>query len=260
MAELAKKLYFKKAGVEQTAKAYSTTAEVGAEYIENKIDGVTCYVAIGDTTNSRATVGLVKKSNTSVDQAILDSGKPPYTEMQWTTPGTYTWTAPLNIDAARIALCGGGGGGVANNYVFGGNYTGGAGGTSSFGNLLSATGGKGGSVTAKPYSDSDGSLWYNCSAGVGIGGSPNGRNGGTSSTTAAGGTGFALQFTLANGTYGAGGSADAGKFSGAASGGGSGGFTSGNVDVTPGATYEVIVGAGNGGNSGFVLIAFGGDI
>lgn len=46
MAELAKKLNFKKDGVEQTAKAYSTAAEAGTEYIENKIDGVTCYVTI----------------------------------------------------------------------------------------------------------------------------------------------------------------------------------------------------------------------
>lgn len=260
MAELAKKLHLKKDGVEQTGKAYSTTAEAGAEYIPNKIDDVTCYVAIGNTTDNRATVGRVKKSNTAAERAILSTGKPPYTEQSWTKAGAYTWTAPLNIDTARIALCGGGGGGVANNYVFGGNYTGGTGGTSRFGNLLSATGGKGGSVTAKPYSDSDGSLWYNCSAGVGTGGSPNGRNGGISSDNASGGTGFALQFTLANGNYGAGGSANTGKFSGAASGGGSGGYNKGDVAVTPGATYEVIVGTGNGGNSGFVLIAFGGDI
>ena len=117
MAELAKKLYFKKAGVEQTAKAYSTTAEVGAEYIENKIDGVTCYVAIGDTTNSRATVGLVKKSSTSVDQAILDSGKPPYNKIEYRTPGTYTITIPAGATAIQGEIAGAGGGGAGNNWV-----------------------------------------------------------------------------------------------------------------------------------------------
>lgn len=117
MAELAKKLYFKKAGVEQTAKAYSTTAEVGAEYIENKIDGVTCYVAIGDTTNSRATVGLVKKSSTSVDQAILDSGKTPYNKIEYRTPGTYTITIPAGATAIQAEIAGAGGGGAGNNWV-----------------------------------------------------------------------------------------------------------------------------------------------
>lgn len=219
-----------------------------------------CYVVIGNTTDKRATVGRVKKSNTAAERALLSAGKPPYTEQSWTIAGTYTWTAPLNIDTVRIALCGGGGGGVANDYVFGGNRTGGTGGTSRFGNLLSVTSGQGGSVTAKPYSDDQGNLWYRCTGEGGAGGSPNGRVGSKSSTNASGGTGFALQFILANGNYGAGGSANTGRYNGAAAGGGSGGYNTGDVAVTPGATYEVIVGAGNGGNSGFVLIAFGDNI
>lgn len=61
MAELAKKLRFLKNGTEQTAKAYSTTDEVGSGYITNKIDGVTCYIPIGSTSDARATNGRVIK-------------------------------------------------------------------------------------------------------------------------------------------------------------------------------------------------------
>lgn len=75
MAELAKKLNFKKDGVEQTAKAYSTAAEAGTEYIENKIDGVTCYVTIGETTDNRATEGKIIKAGTTATRRILSSGK-----------------------------------------------------------------------------------------------------------------------------------------------------------------------------------------
>ena len=55
-------------------------------------------------------------------------------------------------------------------------------------------------------------------------------------------------------------------------GGGSGGYNSNYVTVVPGASYTITVGSGgssyayknsvsaNAGNSGFVLIAYGGDI
>lgn len=263
MAELAKKLYFKKAGVEQTAKAYSTTAEVGAEYIENKIDGVTCYVAIGDTTNSRATVGLVKKTNTSVDQAILDSGKPPYAEMQWTTAGTYTFTVPAGVTRIRVACCGGGGGGAVSSS---GSVTAGSGTSSKFGDLMEATGGSGGYINGTSEGDSGHG---------GAGGTPNGNSGSFyqrqfSSYTGYGGQGFGLSFEKSSGTYGSGGGSRG--MASSSSTGGSGGFNSGHVNVVPGNTYQVIVGNGGAakggstamsvysGNSGFVLIAFGGDI
>lgn len=121
MAELAKKLLFKKNGVEQTAKAYSTTAEAGTEYTPNKIDGVNCYVAIGNTTDSRATVGRVKKSSTAAERAILSTGKPPYNKIEWRTPGTYTITIPAGALAIRIQVAGAGGGGAGNDWLSGGN-------------------------------------------------------------------------------------------------------------------------------------------
>lgn len=264
MAELAKKLYFKKAGVEQTAKAYSTTAEVGAEYIENKIDGVTCYVAIGDTTNSRATVGLVKKSSTSVDQAILDSGKPPYTEMQWTTPGTYTWTCPQGVTRIRVAICGGGGNGGAISGMLGSyDYKNGNSGSSSSAFEVVATGGIGGGW--------DRSTSVNTSA-IGQAGTPDGYNGNYSKNNYSGNTlGFACSFSKTNGNYGygAGGYNSTDDFY--AYGGGSGGYNSTYLNVIPLTTYTIIVGMGGAaytlrnttiqaGGGGFVLIAFGGDI
>lgn len=110
MAELAKKLHLKKGTTEHIAKAYSTTAEAGAEYITNKIDGVTAYAPIGATNDSRATMGRVKKSG-STEKAILTMGKPPYTKKQWTTPGTYTFTVPQGIANIKVTLAGAGGGG-----------------------------------------------------------------------------------------------------------------------------------------------------
>lgn len=294
MAELAKKLYFKKAGVEQTAKAYSTTAEVGAEYIENKIDGVTCYVAIGDTTDSRATMGRVTKNGT---KAILNSGKPPYTEMQWTTAGTYTFTVPQGVTRIRVAVCGGGGGVAYCGDTDGDRraYTAGTGGTSSFGSLISATGGNGGSFVMNSSYETDDYWVYTFSGNGGAGGSPNGNAGNfvyqnqfgyKQTLTSTGGTGFSLSFTKVNTSdgYGNGGYATVYghnypmyyQIGAANAAGGSGGYNTGYVDVTAGSTYSITVG-GAGANSignvegdgsgtptnaksGFIYIAFGGDI
>lgn len=287
MAELTKKLHFKKNGTEQTAKAYSTTAEAGTEYITNKIDGVTCYVAIGDTTDNRATVGRVKKSSIAAERAILSTGKVPYTEISWTTPGVYTWTAPGGVYNVKVATCGGGAGCLVATLVWSigtpspFNYTAGSGGTSSFGSLISATGGRGFSYNNDnrkdlPAIDGPG---YALS---GYAGSPNGRNGhvitGDHNPSPSGyGVGFGLSFSLTNGNYGQGGQGYMGNptQNNVCSIGSSGGYNTGYVNVTPGTTYTINVGAGgnalihdtstsspwaNNGNSGYVFIAFGGDI
>lgn len=239
MAELAKKLYFKKAGVEQTAKAYSTTAEVGTDYIENKIDGVTAYVAIGDTADSRATIGLIKKSSTAVDRTILSSGKPPYNKVEYRTPGTYTVTFPAGVTTARITLAGAGGGGGAgkreaednkDSYYKGGN------------------GGRGELVT-KTISVTEGQT---VSVIVGAGGA-----GGIKGT----------------GTYAVGTSGTAGGTSSilgvSAKGGGGGNRATTNWDGYAGASYGNGGAGGNGGRGhssgsagspGWVIIEYGGDI
>ena len=119
--------------------------------------------------------------------------------------------------------------------------------------FIQATGGKGGTVKS----------------GTGIagdGGTPNGKKGTNSSTTAVqGGIGFDLSFILKNGIYGQGGGTQGGVSTSNA-GGGSGGYNSNYINVNANTTYSVTVGAGGSkvggsksynGNSGFILIAYG---
>lgn len=124
MAELTKKLYIKKGGTQQTAKLYSTTAEVGTAYAHMLVDGVHAYIPLGAETDSRATIGRVKE--TSGNQfAILSSGTPPYHKDSYTSPGTYTWKCPSGVTTARVTVAGGGSGGYKG--VFNMNSAGGSG-------------------------------------------------------------------------------------------------------------------------------------
>ncbi len=274
MAELTKKLHFKKNTTEHLAKAYSTTAEAGAEYITNKIDGVTAYAPIGATNDSRATIGRVKKSG-GTEKAILTMGKPPYTEKSWTTAGTYTFTVPQGVTRIRVAVCGGGSGSLSWNFKNGPiNIS--DGGQSSFGDLITATGAKAPKINAR-YDDGR-EFWDLIEAIASVGGTPNGRNGTVMShatEAAKGADGHALSFANNVGLYGAGGSYEGGfefLWDTHYLSGGSGGYNSGYVSVTPTATYSIKVGSGSNGydhkgknqakagNSGFVLIAYGGDI
>lgn len=275
MAELAKKLHLKKGATEHTAKAYSTTAEIGGDYINAKIDGVTAYIAIGETTDNRATMGRVKKNGAT--KAILNSAKPVYTEQSYTTAGTFTFTVPKNVTRIRYAIAGAGSGAMGRGQ-YEANVS--AGGNSSLNNIT-ATGGSGGRI----YFLSDGSGWqahYDQQQG----GSPNGRKGAVANnhdyakgSEVQGGAGWALNFNSQNGNYGKGGNGRTWNW-GSCFGGGylvagaSGGYTTGYLDVTPGQTLSVNVGGGSsgywrgdGGNAnvdwganGFVLIAWGGYI
>lgn len=250
MAELAKKLQVKVSGTTTPCKIYSTSAEAGTSYVRAKVDNVEAYIPLVDASDGRASKVHIGS------KCIATTGKPPYTEKSWTTAGTYTWTCPIGITRIRAAVCGGGGGGARNEG------TGGSGGTSLIKNntvsILQATGGSGGKVV---YREGEGSEPYQAA-----GGTPNGRAGTTSTTSASnGGTGFALSFTLTNGTYGQGGGTEGGRA--VTSGGGSGGYNSGYISVSSNTVYTITVGAGGSkanrgynGNSGFVLIAFGGDI
>ena len=65
MAELAKKLHFLKNGTEQTAKIYTTTNEVGTNYISVKVDGTTGYVPINDISHGNSTIGRVTKGGST---------------------------------------------------------------------------------------------------------------------------------------------------------------------------------------------------
>ena len=286
MAELAKKLHFLKNGTEQTAKAYSTTGEAGSSYIPSKIDGVACYIPIGSPSDAMATNGRVIKGGTTY--AIKSQSKPAYTEVKYTKAGTYTFTVPQGVTRVRVAVCGGGGGQATVTIGHSGWYedfnaiapfSAGNGGTSSFGSLVSATGGTGGVVKTYMVRTN------------GSGGTPNG-NAGTgggygdhSNSTSVGGSGFLLSFTKTTNSsgYGTGGgcsfNTNSGDNIGANASGGSGGYNTGYFNVTSGATYTVTVGAAGsaahknmgsyswivqnnvtGRTGGFVLIAYGGDI
>ena len=263
MAELTKKLHFLKNGTEQTAKAYSTTGEAGSAYIPSKIDGVNCYIPIGSTSDAMATNGRVIKGGTTY--AIKSQAKPPYTEISYTTAGTYTFTVPAGVTRMRVAVCGGGG---ASAYTMFPYVSSGNGGTSKFGELIQATGGGGG--RANHNGDTG-------TASAGSAGTPNGNAGTTSmnndgSRWYSGGAGFELSFTKTSGSYGKGGDAYGYYYWAPCGTGGSGGYNSGYVTVSPGTTYTITVGAGGkiasnseasamkDGNSGFVFIAYGGDI
>ena len=278
MAELAKKLHFKKDNTEHTAKAYTVAEEAGTEYITNKIDGVVCYIAIGATNDERATMGRVIKNGT---KAILNSGKPPYAEKAYTSPGTHTFTVPKNVRKIRYAICGAGSGAMGRGQ-YKANVS--AGGNSSLNNIT-ATGGSGGRIYIV-----DLGRWIGGNSQARYdqqqGGSPNGRKGAVANNSdynkgaeVQGGTGWALNFNSQNGNYGKGGNGRTWNW-GSCIGGGylvagaSGGYKTGYLDVTPNQTLSVNVGGsssgywrGDGGNAnvdwganGFVLIAWGGYI
>lgn len=128
-----------------------------------------------------------------------------------------TFTPPVGVRKVMVFLIGGGGGGGGSDYM---NPT--AGGTSSFGAAMTATGGGAGSRS--------GSI-------AGAGGYPLG--------VAGNGTAGAPPPLFG---YGAGGTGT-GSYSGG--GGGSGGVAIGFVDVTPGVSVSVTVGAGGSADEKF---------
>ncbi|MBQ1182424.1 MAG: hypothetical protein IIX53_02015 [Phascolarctobacterium sp.] len=277
MAELAKMLHFLKSGTEQTAKAYSTVDEAGENYVPLKIDGVACYAPIGVTDDAMATNGRVKKNGT--EYAIKSQqSKPAYTEISYTVAGTHTFTVPSGVTRLRVAVCGGGGGAVGHKDLQQVASTSApSGGDSSFGNLLTATGGKGGYIQGDPW---------NGQVTGGKGGTPNGNTGDScdryeGTYACLGGSGFLLSFEKttvqqgSTGSYGEGGSL---AYMGSteqwsvSAGGGSGGYATNYVEVSPNTTYSISVGSAGSNKcltapylqyhpkSGFVLIAYGGDI
>ena len=281
MAVLTKKLNLQKTGSSTVScNIYSTTTEAGDNYMSCTVDDVNGYIPLGTTSDSNATVGRVEKSGTTY--AIKSQSKPPYAEKSWTTAGTYTFTVPAGITRMRVAVCGGGSSSTACGSIGETNRSkGGDGGTSSFGNLLSATGGQAYHLSVSYWTQIAEDEMRISVKRQGAGGTPNGNQGSLGvgnnygsgyGNAVSGASGFALSFTQTTGTYGKGG--DIFKGSGMSGSGSSGGYNSAYVTVTPNTTYSVVVGAGGtedtswvgipakteNGNSGFVLIAYGGDI
>lgn len=278
MATLTKKLnILPNGGGQVSCSIYSTTTEVGANYVPTTVDGVNGYIPIGSTSDTRATKGRVSKSST--EYAILTSAKPAYTEKAYTTVGTHTFTVPEGVSRIRVAVCGGGSGGIVD---YGDTAHTSTGGTSSFGDLITATGGKNQATIGQytTYNGKTGNTYtgYKVTSGSSVGGTPNGKNGveavyNNNGKVWAYGSGFALGFTMADGSYGKGGDCYEYYYSGYAFTGSSGGYNTGYFNVTPGTTYSITVGAGGqgyyyhhdygigyAGTSGFVLVAYGGDI
>lgn len=285
MATLNKKLKIKSGSSTQSCNIYTTTTEAGTDNLKLKVDNTNVYASLTTTSDSQASKGRIKKNGTT--KAIAISGKLPYTEKSWTTPGTYTFTVPAGINRIRVAVCGGGGGATVcgedddDNH----SYTGYSGSGSSFANLITATGGSGGSIKIT-VTDSGKAYIKNGSGSGGAGGTPNGNAGNCTigknynqSHTSTGGNGFELNFikTLKSNGYGNGGYATVINGYGVTvnAAGGSGGYNTGYITVTPGNTYSITVGTGGSyrvdyfeGNShteyaaknGAVLIAYGGDI
>ena len=272
MAELNKKLNLQKSGSSAvTCKIYSTADEAGDTYMRCTADGVNGYIALGNTSDANATVGRVSKGGTTY--AIKSQAKPAYAEVPYTTAGTYTFTVPAGVTRIRVAVCGGGGGARAYYTNKTGSNPGNAtsGGTSSLGSLISATGGAGASYSKSSYSGDHFTTYYYTPT-AGAGGSPNGKQGNYSATatTIARALGWSLGFSASIGDYGSSGYGTQVSANPLASGGG-GGYNTGYFDVASGTSYTVTVGAA-GANctatgdtyydafSGFVLIAYGGDI
>lgn len=205
------------------------------------------------------------------------SMSPLYTEKSWTAAGTYEWEVPENVNKVKVAVCGGGSGAVVLT-LRGGTLSSDAGGTSSFGNLISAQGA--GAVNAAARTSLSGYQWSTGSWGGGYvrWDSPYARRGtaiaGDHVTAQNGATGWALGFNSATGSYGAGGYAYTGNpdYNNIAASGSAGMYATGTFNVTPGQKIKVVVGAGgigrkyapdtsggnyNTGGVGFVLIAYG---
>lgn len=207
----------------------------------------------------------IKSSNSQ--ELIREQGT---RSLKYTTPGTYTWTVPEGVTQVRVAAVGGGAGGLT---VQDGGYhskpssagpngysaTAGSGGDSRFGNFV-AKGGMGASARVRLYDFRE--------ANQPSASSPNGRLGEVVSARnfdrpgytcwanpknpVKGATGFALGFTMQNGSYGAGG--DSGHYFDSDQtndqvgiGGNSGAYNVGYVNVTPGQNVQIVVGAGGRG-------------
>lgn len=217
--------------------------------------------------------------STTETYAILSTGASPYAKKQWTTAGTYTFTVPARITRIRATCVGGGGAGTARHT----NANTANGEDSSFGSVVAKGGNScrlnGDTVVQYPY-----------------GGSPNGRSGGlwcrggaftatdaagneyqvndtTKDVYHAGGKGFALSTSKADGDYGRGGQVYNWDYYCTYGSGGSGGWNQQTIAVTPNTTITVKVGAranyasgdadgintseSNQARGGFVIIEYG---
>lgn len=212
--------------------------------------------------------------------------------MSWIEPGTYTWTCPAEVYRVRVALCAGGGGQLCCDSLSSRNGLQlPKGEKSTFGELITAFAGNSGSVTKYTYQQGDHTRYGYHITGM-TDGSPiftdkpiETNLGGAKYYTQA--YGWECSFDQKQVLYGFGSGGEKYELRNVFGNyfhlGASGGYNTGYVDVVPYKTYQIVV--GNNGNtleynrsanpngsiggdsyvlrpskSGFVLIAFGGDI
>ncbi len=241
VALYSKQLHIRKAGVVSDINLYTTLNETGNSALAIKDGETTVYAKLGATTDALTSPLRVRKNGET--RAVLTQAKPTYTEVAYTTPGTYTFTVPIGVTRIRVALCGGGGSILA------------PGGASSFGSLITAEGGKGNNLLATP-NGYPGYLY-----------SERGPNYGTDQSKSGAPFGFAVSFTNTKGSYGKGLISSSfnpafGRFGGY---GGSGAYDSNYFAVNLGDVYTIKVGTDPTGSlvsdtRGFVLVAYGGDV
>lgn len=156
-----------------------------------------------------------------------------------------TFTVPAGITKVYVEAWGGGGGGGGSSS--GELYNGTSGGTTSFGSLLSATGGGGGGKGISGTGGAGGAGGQGNSLGLNGGAGGTGTCGyydgeaGISSLSVGGASGTSYLMGAGEGAGGAGGGNDYGCAGG---GGGGGGFARAFLAVTPGQQIAVSIGAG----------------
>ena len=287
MAILNNKFYINLHGTTVAHNIYTTSTECSGLYTNVFVNNINGYIPLGSVGGVNTSAGRVTKGNATYALKIM--AKPPYTEQSWTTAGTYTWTCPVGVTRVRVAVCGGGGGqgcSYPKSSINGETLP--NGGNSTFGNLITATAGV------------SGYLKYHSSNIGGYLNVINLSNGGPISITndsidsEPNGKGYYYQyygwecsFNTKQVLYGYGSRGEIYRIKGQTRHGyitsSSGGYNSGYVNVVPLQVYQVIVGNHGGvleyncsanpngtiggdtsvlrpSKSGFVLIAYGGDI
>jgi hypothetical protein len=226
---------------------------------------------LGNTNISKAYLGITEIKKVMLGTTEVWTSFLPFGEAEYTTPGTYSWTAPAGVTSVSVVAVGGGGGG------FSGGGSGGAGGGGGGlgwknnipvvpGQTYTVVVGNGGArVTQSSGPPGENSYFINLSTVVGFGGTTafgrldagvggtfvgdgggNGGNGGTSTTASAGGGGGAGGYS-GNGGNGGSTTGAGGDGSGGGGGGGSG---AGSSDAAGAGGGVGLLGQGANGSGG----------